>query len=80
MPTYVLMTKLSPSTVHAPKGRKPAGQQWQKKVEREVPGIRWISHYALIGPYDFSDAYEAPEDRNMMLRGAVMRLVPGRVY
>ncbi len=27
-----------------------------------------------------NDAYEAPEDRNMMLRGAVMKLVPGRIY
>jgi hypothetical protein len=27
-----------------------------------------------------NDAYAAPEDRNMMLRGAVMKLVAGRVY
>jgi uncharacterized protein with GYD domain len=61
MPTYVLMTKLSSSSVHDPKGRKSAGQQWKKKVEQQVPGIRWLSHYALLGPYDFIDVYEAPD-------------------
>jgi uncharacterized protein with GYD domain len=61
MPTYVLMTKLSSSSVHDPKGRKNAGQEWKKKVEKQVPGIKWISHYALLGPYDFIDVYEAPD-------------------
>lgn len=61
MPTYVLMTKLSASSVHDPKGRKTAGQEWKKKVEKQVPGIRWIAHYALLGPYDFIDVYEAPD-------------------
>lgn len=61
MPTYVLMTKLSSSSVHDPKGRKNAGQEWIKKVEKQVPGIKWIAHYALLGPYDFMDIYEAPD-------------------
>jgi uncharacterized protein with GYD domain len=61
MPTYVLMTKLSASSLHDPKGRREAGQQWKKKVEREVPGIKWIAHYALLGQYDFMDIYEAPD-------------------
>ena len=27
----------------------------------EGTGIRWIDHYALLGPYDFMDIYEAPD-------------------
>ena len=59
MPTYVLMTKLSPASVQDPRGRRKAGQDWKRKVEKAVPGIRWIAHYALLGPYDFIDVYEA---------------------
>lgn len=61
MPTYVLMTKLSASSMHDPKGRRKAGQEWKKKVEAQVPGIKWVAHYALLGQYDFMDIYEAPD-------------------
>ncbi len=61
MPTYVLMTKLSASSMHDPKGRREAGQEWKRKVEGQVPGIKWIAHYALLGQYDFMDIYEAPD-------------------
>lgn len=62
MPTFVLMTKLSPSTVGDPRGRRELGQVWMRKVEEACRGIRWIAHYALLGPYDFMDVYEAPDE------------------
>jgi uncharacterized protein with GYD domain len=68
MPTYVLMTKLSPTALKDARGRRKAGQEWKAKVEKLVPGIRWTAHYALLGPYDFMDVYEAPDD------GAAMRV------
>ena len=61
MPTYVLMTKLAPGGMNDPKGRRRAGQEWKKKVEERCPGVRWVAHYALLGPYDFIDIYEAPD-------------------
>ena len=64
MPTYVLMTKLSAGTLQDAKsegGRKKAGQEWKKTVEKQCPGVKWVAHYALLGPYDFIDVYEAPD-------------------
>jgi uncharacterized protein with GYD domain len=23
--------------------------------------VKWVAHYALLGPYDFMDIYEAPD-------------------
>jgi uncharacterized protein with GYD domain len=66
MSTYVLMTKLSPTALKDPRGRRRAGQEWKAKVEQLVPGIRWVAHYALLGPYDFMDVYEAPDDTAAM--------------
>ena len=68
MPTYVLMTKLSPTALKDPRGRRKVGHEWLAKVEKLVPGIKWSAHYALLGPYDFMDVYEAPDD------GAAMRV------
>jgi uncharacterized protein with GYD domain len=61
MPTYVLMTKLSASSLNDPKGRRQAGQEWKKKVKEKCPTVKWVAHYALLGPYDFIDIYEAPD-------------------
>jgi uncharacterized protein with GYD domain len=66
MPTYVLMTKLSPTALKDPRGRRKAGQEWKARVEKLVPGIRWMAHYALLGPYDFMDVYEAPDEAAAM--------------
>ncbi len=61
MPTYVLMTKLSPKILGDQRGRREVGRDWKRKVEQVCPGIEWIAHYALLGPYDFMDVYEAPD-------------------
>ena len=66
MSTYVLMTKLNPTASKDGRGRRKAGQEWKAKVEKLVPGIRWTAHYALLGPYDFMDVYEAPDDGSAM--------------
>ena len=61
MPHFVLMTKLAPENMHDARGRKAAGKAWLDKVKAACPDVKWIAHYALLGPYDFMDLYEAPD-------------------
>ena len=61
MPTFVLMTRLAPDAMHDARGRRTMGKHWMKKVTAACPDVKWISHYALLGPYDFMDIYEAPD-------------------
>jgi uncharacterized protein with GYD domain len=62
MATYVLMTKLTPEVTKEMKQREKIGKRWMKKVNEKCPGVKWISHYALLGPYDFMDIFEAPSE------------------
>lgn len=62
MPTFVLMTKLSPEVTRDMKKRESIGRKWKDQVDRTCKGIHWISHYALLGPYDFMDVFEAPDE------------------
>jgi uncharacterized protein with GYD domain len=32
------------------------------RVRAKCPGVKWIAHYAMLGPYDFLDLYEAPSE------------------
>jgi uncharacterized protein with GYD domain len=60
MPTFVLMTKLSPEIAGSFKNREEVGKKWKNAVTEKCPEIKWVSHYFLLGPYDFMDIYEAP--------------------
>lgn len=61
MPIYILATKLqNPDLVEK---RKEQGEKFLKLVKEKVPGIRWISHYAILGPYDFLDIFEAKDEQ-----------------
>ncbi len=61
MPQFVLMTRLAPDALRDAGGRKAMGKDWIEHVRKACPEVKWISHYALLGPYDFMDIYEAPD-------------------
>ncbi len=62
MPTYVLMTTLSPEVTRNMRTREEIGREWKMRIARQVPSVKWIAHYALLGPHDFLDIYEAPDE------------------
>ena len=62
MPTFVLMTKLAPAVNREMKNREEIGQEWKKNVDAKCPSVRWLGHWALLGPYDFMDLFEAPDE------------------
>jgi uncharacterized protein with GYD domain len=62
MATFVLMTKLAPEVQRQMKDRQEIGKQFLATVSKKCPGVRWIAHYALLGPYDFMDIYEATDE------------------
>lgn len=61
MPVFVLMTRLAPEALRDARGRRAMGKEWLEKVKTSCPSVKWIAHYATLGPYDFMDIYEAPD-------------------
>jgi len=59
MGIYILMTKLTPEISSDLQRRETIGKEWKKKVDQLCPDVKWIAHYALLGPYDFMDIYQA---------------------
>lgn len=62
MTTYVLMTKLSHDMTREIHWQAERGKQWKAAIDEKCPGVRWVAHYALLGPYDFMDVFEAPDE------------------
>jgi uncharacterized protein with GYD domain len=62
MQTYILLTKLSPELSKKVKDRTEMGRAWLDQVREKCPEVKFLSHYALLGAYDFLDIYEAPDE------------------
>jgi uncharacterized protein with GYD domain len=61
MPIYILATKLQNPNLF--EKRKEQGEKFLKLVREKVPSIKWIAHYAILGPYDFIDIFEAENEQ-----------------
>jgi uncharacterized protein with GYD domain len=59
--TYILMTKLAPEISKQVKDRSQLGRAWLDQVKEKCPEVKFLHHFALLGPYDFLDIYEAPD-------------------
>jgi uncharacterized protein with GYD domain len=55
------MTRLAPDSVRDAEVRRAMGRAWLKKVSAVCPEVGWVAHYAILGPYDFMDIYDAPD-------------------
>lgn len=62
MKTFILLTKLSSETSRQIKDRAKLGRTWLEQVKEKCPEVKFVSHYALLGEYDFLDIYEAPDE------------------
>ncbi len=61
MQTYILFTKLSTDLSYEMNNRERQGRNWLKQVRAKCPKVKFLSHYAILGEYDFIDIYEAPD-------------------
>lgn len=61
MPAFVLLTRLSPESLHQPKSFETLERHVADQVRVHCPEVRWLSSYALLGPWDYIDIIEAPD-------------------
>lgn len=73
MKTFILMTKLSPEISIHMKERQTIGRNWLNEVKSKCPDVKFLSHYALLGEFDFIDIYEAPDDETAAMVSMISR-------
>lgn len=61
MPTYVMLTKLSPEALTRPGSVVDLNRQVEERIRRECPGVKWVANYAVLGRCDYLDIFEAPD-------------------
>jgi uncharacterized protein with GYD domain len=60
--TYAMLTRLTPETLKSPGELKRLEKAVTDHVRRDCPQVKWIGNYALLGPYDYLDLFETPDE------------------
>lgn len=59
--TYIMMTRLSPEALTRPGAVMELNHKVEERVKAECPGVKWLANYAVLGPCDYLDIFEAPD-------------------
>jgi len=73
MATYVMLTKLSAEAVKDPRSIEQLGKDVTQKLKVQVPQVNWLASYSLLGPYDYLDIFEAPDERSASQAALIVR-------
>jgi uncharacterized protein with GYD domain len=63
MPTYIMLTSLTPDGVKTLKNNP--GRVTEVNKEVEALGVKVLNQYATLGQYDFITVVEAPDEKTM---------------
>jgi uncharacterized protein with GYD domain len=61
MATFVMLTRLTPDAVKSPGDLKLLEKQVAERVRKDCPQVKWLANYAILGPYDYLDLFDAPD-------------------
>jgi uncharacterized protein with GYD domain len=61
MQTFVMLTRLAPDAVKSPKALEDLEHKAVEAVKAKCPKVKWKDSYAVMGPYDYIDIFEAPD-------------------
>jgi uncharacterized protein with GYD domain len=61
MATYIMMTRLSPEALTEPRRVRELNGQVEERIKKECPSVKWLGNYAVLGPCDYLDVFEAPD-------------------
>ena len=60
MALFLMQTRVSPDALSQPKSFETLGRDVAEQIREQCPQVRWIASYAVLGPCDYVDVFEAP--------------------
>lgn len=61
MPTYIILTRISPEAMSDPQDFKKLAQKVEDKIKKEAPAVKWRSSFATLGRFDVVDIVESDD-------------------
>jgi uncharacterized protein with GYD domain len=61
MSIFIMLTKISPGA-KSPKSLRRLEMRVNERIKAECPQVDWIYNFAVLGPYDYLDVFQAPDN------------------
>lgn len=79
MTTFIMVTRLSPEAVPTPSNLESFEKRAMDHLKGACPTVKWLHSWAVLGPFDYVDVFEAPDIDTAMQVSAIFRTF-GRVH
>jgi uncharacterized protein with GYD domain len=56
-----MQTRLSPEALTRPESVAELNKRVEDRIKQECPQVKWLANYAVLGPCDYLDIFEAPD-------------------
>lgn len=73
MHEFILLTRISPESIRSPKKLEELEKDVMKRIRSECPELKWIHNFAILGPYDYLDIFQAPDNDTAFRAAAIIR-------
>jgi uncharacterized protein with GYD domain len=71
MPTYVILSKISPDAFQEPKEFRKLASDVSSRIRKQCPGVTWKQSFATLGRFDVVDIVES-KDPEQVARAALL--------
>ena len=61
MATFIMLTRLSPEALARPEEVVELNKKVEDRLKQERLEVKWLANYAVLGPCDYVDIFEAPD-------------------
>lgn len=77
MPHFIMLTRLTSEEVKPSHTIRRKEEIVSKTVRKACPDVKWVADYAVLGPYDYMDVFEAPDIETAMKVSSMVRQLAG---
>lgn len=70
---FLMHTRLSSDAARAPRTLEELERRVMARIQAQCPEVRWISSWAVLGPCDYVDLFEAPSFDSAARVSAIVR-------
>lgn len=73
MPTFIMLTRLNTEVARSPKSLEQLERAVMDQVRKDCPDVVWHESYAVLGPCDYLDIFDASDNEAAMRVSALVR-------